>query len=58
MSPGVPLVHISNGLVQQRFDVALAFALGHEAERTAWCLQCLDPVEAEQILGCSLGREY
>jgi len=57
LSPGVPLVHISNGLVQQRFDIAPAFALGHAAERTAWGLQCLEPVETEQTLGWSFGRE-
>src|SRR5262245_42441046 len=51
LPPGIPLGYIGYGLVQQRFDIALAFALAHVAERTAWCLQSLDQVEAEQVLG-------
>ena len=54
LPPGISLVNIGNGLVQQRFDIALAFALAHVAERTAWRLQSLDPVEAEQLVGCGV----
>src|SRR5262245_38397796 len=55
--PGVPLININHSLVQQRLGIALALALGYGAERTAWRLQGLDPVEAEQTLGGSSWRE-
>ena len=57
LPPGIPLVNIGNCLVQQRFDIALVFALAHVAERTAWRLQSLDPVEAEQLVGCGVWGE-
>src|SRR5689334_13007201 len=57
LPPGIPLVNIGYSLVQQRFDIALTFVLAHVAERTAWRLQSLDPVEAEQVLGCGIRRD-
>jgi len=37
--------------------LALAFVLAHVAERTARRLQSLDPVEAEQLVGCGVWGE-
>src|SRR5215475_3836950 len=57
LPPDMPLVNIGNRLVQQCFDIALAFALAYVAERTAWRLQSLDPVEAEQFVGYGVWGE-